>query len=71
MTLNLYLDPETALPTVTTYRQFNPQAGGNSTVKLVSTNWTEADGVVVPYETTVYTDDEVSAVTTISAHSVE
>jgi predicted Zn-dependent peptidase len=71
MTLNLYLDPETGLPMVTTYRQFNPQVGGNSTIKLVSTNWTEVDGVVVPYETTVYTDDEVSAVTTISSHSVE
>jgi len=70
-TLNLYLDPETGLPQVTTYRQFNPQIGGNSTVKIVSTNWTEADGVVVPYETTVYTDDEVSSVTTISTHSVE
>lgn len=71
MTLNLYLDPETALPMITTYRQFNPQAGGNSTVKLVSDNWTEVDGVVVPYETTVYTDDQVSSVTTISTHSVE
>jgi len=71
MTLNLYLDPETALPMVTTYNQFNPQVGGNSTIKLVSKNWTEVDGVVVPYETTVYTDDEVSAVTTISTHSVE
>lgn len=70
-TLNLYLDPETGLPEVTTYRQFNPQVGGNSTVKIVSTNWTEADGVMVPYETTVYTDDEVSSVTTISTHSVD
>jgi predicted Zn-dependent peptidase len=70
-TLNLYLDPDTGLPAVTTYRQFNPQIGGNSTVKVVSTNWTEVDGVVVPYETTVYTDDEVSSVTTISTHSVE
>jgi len=70
-TLNLYLDPETGLPEVTTYRQFNPQVGGNSTVKIVSTNWTEADGVVIPYETTVYTDDEVSSVTTITTHSVE
>lgn len=70
-TLNLYLDPETGLPSVTTYRQFNPQIGGNSTVKVVSANWTEVDGVVVPYETTVYTDDEVSSVTTISTHSVE
>lgn len=71
MTLNLYLDPDTALPMITTYNQFNPQVGGNSTIKLVSTNWTEVDGVVVPYETTVYSDDEVSAVTTISTHSVE
>src|SRR6056297_2077889 len=69
--LNLYLDPETGLPEVTTYRQFNPQIGGNSTIKLVSTNWTEADGVMVPYETTVYTDDEVTSVTTISTHSIE
>lgn len=71
MTLNLYLDPDTALPMITKYKQFNPQTGGQSTIKMVSMNWTEVDGVVVPYETTVYSDDEVSSVTTISTHSVE
>jgi len=70
-TLNLYLDPETALPMITTYRQFDPQAGANVTVKMVSSDWREADGVMVPYETTVYSDDTRVSVTTVSNHFVE
>ena len=71
ITLNLYLDPETALPMITTYRQFDPQSGGNVTVKMVSTDWREADGVMVPYETSVYSDDSMVSLTTIATHSVE
>jgi len=71
ITLNLYLDPETALPMITTYRQFDPQSGGNVTVKMVSSDWREADGVMVPYETSVYSDDSMVSLTTITTHSVE
>lgn len=71
ITLNLYLDPETALPMVTTYRQFDPQAGSNVTVKMVSSDWREADGVMVPYETTIYSNDTVASVNTVSNHYVE
>lgn len=71
VTLNLFLDPETALPMITTYRQFDPQAGENVTVKMVSADWREADGVMVPYETTVYSGDNLSAVTTVTTHFVE
>lgn len=71
ITLNLYLNPETAIPEITTYRQFDPQAGGNVTVRLISDDWSEGDGVVIPYETTIYSNDEISAVTTVTTHSVE
>jgi zinc protease len=71
ITLNLYLDPDTALPVITTYRQFDPQQGQQVTVKLVSENWTEQDGVLMPYITTSYSNDDKVAETEVKSHSVE
>jgi hypothetical protein len=70
-TLHLYLDPETSLPVVRTYRQFDPQAGEQVEVKVVSTDWRESDGVMMPYETISYSGGEQNAVTNVSSHSVE
>lgn len=70
-TLHLYLDPETSLPIVRTYRQFDPQAGEQVEVKVVSKDWREADGVMMPYKTTSYAGGEQNAVTNVSSHSVE
>lgn len=70
-TIHLYLDPETALPTVRTYRQFNPQAGEQVTVKVVSSDWQEADGVLMPYNTVVYSGDELNAEIKVASHSIE
>lgn len=70
-TLNLYLDPETSLPVVRTYRQFDPQAGEQVEVKVVSADWRESDGVLMPYETVSYAGGEQNAVTNVSSHSVE
>lgn len=69
--LNVYLDPETSLPQITTFRQFNPQLGGNIDVKTVSSNWTESDGLTMAYQMVVYNNDEEGSVTTIHTHSVE
>lgn len=70
-TLNLYLDPETSLPVVRTYRQFDPQAGEQVEVKVVSSDWRESGGVLMPYETVSYAGGEQNAVTNVSSHSVE
>lgn len=70
-TIHLYLDPDTALPIVRTYQQFDPQAGEQVTIKVVSNDWREADGVLMPYETVVYAGGEQNAATTVSTHSVE
>lgn len=71
ITLNLYLDPETHLPMITTYRQFDPQAGASVDVKMVASDWKEGGGVMMPYKTTVYSDDEESSVTVVTSHSIE
>ena len=70
ITLNLYLDPETSLPGITTYRQFDPQQGERVTVKIVSEDWQESDGVVIPYKTTVYSEGTQRSVTDVKSHSV-
>ena len=68
--LNLYIDPETSLPGITTYRQFDPQQGERVTVKIVTEEWQEADGVLIPYKTTVFSDDTQLSVTEVKSHSV-
>lgn len=69
--IHLYLDPKTSLPVVRTYRQFNPQAGEQVTIKVVSTEWEQADGVLMPYNTIVYTGDEINAEMIVVSHSIE
>lgn len=70
-TLQLYLDPETALPAVITYRQFNPETGQMATLRQVSENWTESNGVLLPYKTTTYSGEEVVSIVEIESHSIE
>lgn len=69
--LNIFLDPETALPEVTTWRQFNPQLGGNIDIKMVSSDWTEGGGVTLAHQTVVYHNGEAGSTTIIHSHSVE
>jgi len=71
ITLNLYLDPDTSLPMVTTYRNFNPQMSETVTVRLHSTDWRESDGVLMAYQTVTFADDEQVSSTTVSSHGVE
>lgn len=70
-TLNLYLDPETSLPMITTYRTFNPQVGGTVTVQLNSMDWRESDGLLMPYQMVSYSDGEQVSSTTVTSHGVE
>ena len=69
--LNLYLDPDTSLPMITTYRTFNPQVGGTVTVQLNSTDWRESDGVMMPYKMVSYADGEQASSTMLKSHGLE
>lgn len=69
--LNLYLDTESSLPMVTTYRSFNQQMGATITVQLDSADWRESGGVFMPYETVTYADGQQTSVTVLNSHHVE
>jgi len=71
ITLNLFLNPETNLPDITEYSQMNPQTGTRMTVRVKSKDWTESDGVFMPYETVTYADGEQSSRIVVKSHSVE
>lgn len=71
ITLNLYLDPDTSLPMITTYRTFNEQMGATVTVQLDSVDWRESGGVLMPYEMISYADGEQVSSTILNFHSVE
>jgi len=71
ITLNLYLDPETSLPMVTTYRNFNEQMGATVTIKLETADWRESGGVMMPYETVSYADGQPSSTILLKSHDVE
>jgi len=71
ITLNLYIDPETNLPMITTYEQFDPQQGQTVTVRMVANDWRETGGVMMPYEMTGYAGDEQRSKTEVTSHTVE
>ena len=69
--LNLYLDPESSLPMITSYRTFNPQVGATVTVQVNSMDWRESDGVYMPYKMVSYSDGQQASSTTLKSHGVE
>jgi len=69
--LNFYLDPETATPVYVTYRQFDPQEGQQVTIKQVYREWTQNDGVLLPYKTYVYNNEERISTVAVKTHSVD
>lgn len=70
-TLQIYLDPETSLPAVLTFRQFDPESGQMITLRQVSKDWTESAGVLMPYSTTTYSGEEAVSVMQLESHTVE
>lgn len=68
---NIYINPETYLPEITTYSQLDQQTGEYISIKTVTEDWRESDGVMMPYKSTAYSDENVQAITTISRHFVE
>ncbi|MCC5940182.1 MAG: insulinase family protein [Balneolaceae bacterium] len=69
--MSLYLDQESALPVITSYRQFDPQEGAQVTLRVIAEDWTEAGGVFLPYLSTIYSGEERAGRTVIKSHSVE
>ncbi len=70
-TFQLYLDPDTSLPAILTYRQLDPQSGQMITLKQVFEEWTYSHGVMMPYSSTIYSGEEAASVVTLETHSVE
>jgi len=44
--------------------------GARVTVRVVSEDWTEADGVLLPYTATAFSGDTQAARTVVNSHSV-
>ncbi|PKD42923.1 M16 family metallopeptidase [Rhodohalobacter barkolensis] len=71
MPLELYIDPETALPAQAEYRMMDPQQGQRVTVTLEYRDWKEESGVMMAYETTGYSDGNQISRTVITSHSLD
>jgi len=68
--LTLWLDPSTSLPAVISYSEFSPEAGGRVTMKSELSDWREASGVMVPYQTDSFMNDEKVTSMMLDSHSV-
>lgn len=68
---NLYINPDTNLPEITTHSVIDSESGERITFKTVAEDWRVSDGVMMPYRSTTYSGDDVEAITTISKHFVE
>lgn len=71
MPMDLYLDPDTALPAMAEYRQMDPQQGRNVTVITHYSDWQEADGVMLSYEMRGYAEGNQVSRTVIESHSLD
>ena len=70
MPFELYINPDTALPAQAEYRQMDPQQGQRVTVTLEYSNWKEASGVMMAYETVGYSDGNQISRTVVTSHSL-
>lgn len=68
--ITLFLDPETHLPAVMQYQQFNPQQGGQVTVEDTYSNWTTSGGVTYPYRQVSTVDGRQIAEAAYTEHRV-
>ncbi len=59
--LTLFLSPETNLPAMIRYQEFNPTQGGQVTIQDEYSNWTSKGGLTFPYkQVSVMSGDQVS-----------
>jgi zinc protease len=71
MPLELYIDPETALPAQAEYRIMDPQQGQRVTVTMEYRDWKEESGVMMAYETIGYSDGNQISRTVVTSHSLD
>lgn len=68
--MTLFVNPETNLPGLMRYQEFNPQQGGQVTVEEQYSNWTTNEGVTYPYTQISVIDGQQMAESTFSSHEV-
>ncbi|MGF1669033.1 MAG: hypothetical protein ACFCU6_01190, partial [Balneolaceae bacterium] len=68
---DLFINPETALPALIRYSQFNPQQGARQTIEVYYSEWQVNDGVAYAYESVSYANGEAVSRTNVKSHSVE
>lgn len=69
--VEVHLDPETALPVMTSMRTFNAQVGANVTTESDYSDWQEADGVLQAYARETRVEGNPQSSTVMQSHSVE
>jgi hypothetical protein len=69
--VEVHLNPETALPVMTSMRSFNAQMGANVTTESDYSDWQEADGVLQAYARETRVEGNPQSSTVMQSHSVE
>ena len=69
--MDLFIDPQTNLPAMASYRQLDPQQGIRITVTTHYRDWIENDGIMFSYETVSYADEEPVARVAVKTHGLE
>ncbi|SMO51478.1 M16 family metallopeptidase [Fodinibius sediminis] len=68
--VTLLLDPETKLPRIQRYQQFNPQQGQQVTIENHYSDWQTVDGVRYPYHQVTFMNGTQSAEASYESHAV-
>lgn len=68
--ITLFINPETNLPGLMRYQEFNPQQGGQVTVEEQYSNWTSSDGVTYPYTQISVIDGQQLSESAFRSHEV-
>ena len=69
--VEVHLDPETALPVMTSMRTFNAQVGANVTTESDYSDWKEVEGVLQAYVRETRVEGNLQSSTVLQSHSVE
>lgn len=65
--ITFFIDPETALPRLMRYQQFNPQAGEQVQVEDRFSDWNTTDGITYAYSQATFMDGEKSTEATFES----
>lgn len=68
--ITLFINPDTKLPGLMRYQEFNPQQGGQVKVEEQFSNWTSGDGVTYPYRQVSVINGQQVAESVFNSHKV-